>query len=168
MARIHSHKNRIYVLIDNSGNSLSNQQDFENCFTSFFQDLWRSNCKWSFEDLTKALLPDHKTISTKDSIFLTKPVTYREILSTLKSMAKGKIPGPDGLNVEFYLFYRDIIKDHLYQAISHIFFFILPSFRARGVKITSCLFINLTTQRLFWIFDPYLYAMSLTKSFKKI
>lgn len=122
MARIHSHKNRIYVLIDNSGNSLSNQQDFENCFTSFFQDLWRSNCIWSFEDLTKALLPDHKTISTKDSIFLTKPVTYREILSTLKSMAKGKIPGPDGLNVEFYLFYRDIIKDHLYQAISHIFF----------------------------------------------
>lgn len=50
---------------------------------------------------------------------MTKPVFYKEILSTNKSIVKGKSLGPNGLNVEFYLFYWDIIKDPLFRAISH-------------------------------------------------
>lgn len=59
------------------------------------------------------------TISEVDRVFLTKEVTYSEILMTIKLMDKGKSLGPHGLNIEFYLFYWDIIKDPLYKAISH-------------------------------------------------
>lgn len=165
MACIHSHKNRISVLIDNFGNSVSIHQDIENCFTSFFQDLWRSKCRWSFEDLNKALPPNYKTIFEEDSFFLTKSMSYREILTNLKEMAKDKSPWPDGLNFEFYLFYSDIIKDPLFRAISHFFYNTkLPS---SWGKCTLCLFLNQTTLTLFWISGPYLYAMCLTKSFLK-
>lgn len=60
-----------------------------------------------------------------DSSCLTKPISYGEILSTIKLMAKGKSSGRDGLNVEFYLFHWDIIKAPLFKAISH--FFLTPS-----------------------------------------
>lgn len=67
----------------------------------------------------KILPSDHMCICEEDSALLTKHVSYREILSTLKSMAKEKNPGPGGLNVDFYLFYWDIIKVPLFNAISH-------------------------------------------------
>lgn len=90
-------------------------------FSVFFQDLWSPRCRWSFQDLVKALPSDHNSISAKDCSCLTKPISYIEILSTIKSMAKGKSPRPNGLNVEFYLFYWGIIKKPLFRAIFHFF-----------------------------------------------
>lgn len=69
--------------------------------------------RWAHPDLLNSLPPDHATVSDEDGVFLTKVVTYDEIRATIKSMARGKSPGPDGLNVEFYLFYWDIIKEPL-------------------------------------------------------
>lgn len=77
--------------------------------------------RWALPDLLNSLPPDHATVSDEDGVFLTKVVTYDEIRATIKSMARGKSPGPDGLNVEFYLFYWDIIKEPLFKAISHFF-----------------------------------------------
>ncbi|XP_039134322.1 uncharacterized protein LOC120271710 [Dioscorea cayenensis subsp. rotundata] len=36
-------------------------------------------------------------------------------------MSRGKSPGPDGFNVEFYLFYWNILGDHIFKAIAHVF-----------------------------------------------
>lgn len=71
----------------------------------FFQDLWSSNSIWDALDILKALPHDHTTLLEEDKAFLTKLVPYKEIFSTTKSIAKGKSLGPDGSNVEFYLFY---------------------------------------------------------------
>lgn len=121
MAKTKSHRNRISYVSDISGQNFTAQTDIESCFTSFFQDLRSPKCRWSFPNLIRSLSPDHIFVSEKDKAFLTKHVTYSGILATIKSMAKDKSPGPDGLNVKFYLFFWDIIKDPLYKAISHFF-----------------------------------------------
>lgn len=100
MARVHSHKNRISSIFDNLGNVISNQDDFEKCFMDFFYYLWLSRIRWSFQDLFRALPQEHNNIYGDDRLSLTQPVSYREILFTIKSMAKGKSPGPGDLNVQ--------------------------------------------------------------------
>lgn len=118
MADIRSHKKRISVINDNLNNSFSDQIDIDNCFTSFSLYLWSPNYRWSFNDLVKPLPSDHNTMSEEDITFLIKQVSYREILITIKSMGKGKSHGPDVLNIYFYLFYCDIIKEPLFRVIS--------------------------------------------------
>lgn len=44
-----------------------------------------------------------------------------EVYQTLRSMSHGKSPSPDGMNVEFYLFYWNLIGGHLFNAISYFF-----------------------------------------------
>ncbi|KAJ0984947.1 hypothetical protein J5N97_003303 [Dioscorea zingiberensis] len=51
-----------------------------------------------------------------------RPITRYEIYSALKSMAKGKAPGPNGFTVEFFLAYWHIIGDSITEAIEHFFF----------------------------------------------
>lgn len=121
MAHTNTHRNKISIIQNNVGNSFTDQASIENCFSNFFLDLWGAKGRWSFEDLVKALPPDHNSLSNEGKVLLTKPVSYLEILNTIKSMAKGKSPRPDGLNMEFYLFYWDIIKKPLLNAISYFF-----------------------------------------------
>ncbi|GBG83590.1 hypothetical protein CBR_g37311 [Chara braunii] len=54
----------------------------------------------------KARLPQHGRLD------LDKPITEEEVRTTLSTMAKGKVPGDDGLPVEFYsIFWQSIGKD---------------------------------------------------------
>lgn len=57
----------------------------------------------------------------QDYDVLIRPITKREVYKTLTSMPRGKSPGPDGLNVDFYVFYWNILGDPLFKAISFFF-----------------------------------------------
>lgn len=50
------------------------------------------------------MLDDFASISVEDKEVLIKIVSKGKIFRTLKSMARGKSPGSDGLTVEFYIF----------------------------------------------------------------
>lgn len=52
---------------------------------------------------------------------LVRPMTRKEVFHSLKSMAKGKNPGLDGLNIQCYLHYWELVGDHHYKAIDHFF-----------------------------------------------
>lgn len=92
--------------------------------------------------LINTLPTDHNSLDDVAREWLTRPVTVSEIFRTLKSMAKGKSPGPDGLNVKFYFFYWEIVKEPLFRAISH-FSQLLPS-HLLGVKLMLFLFLRST------------------------
>ena len=82
----------------------------------------------SENDIYEALPNDLTILSEEDRSFLVRPMTSAEVVHTLKPVPKGKSPGPDGLNVAFYLFYWQVIGVHLFKAIN--FFFqndVLPS-----------------------------------------
>lgn len=48
---------------------------------------------------------DLATLSDMEKEVLVKPILKREIYQTLNSIPHGKAPSPDGLNVEFYIFF---------------------------------------------------------------
>lgn len=97
------------------------QTGIEGCFLHFYRNLWAFSPNFSMDALFNALLDDFATLSDEDRDDLISLLSKREVLSTLKSMGRGKSPGPDGLTVEFYVFYWNVIGDALFQAISDFF-----------------------------------------------
>ena len=91
----------------NTGCTFTNQKDIENNFIDFYSNLWKSSCKLSFNNAFNALSYDHSKLSAADMVFFVKSVTIQEVYQILKGMANGKSPVPDGLNVEFYLFFTE-------------------------------------------------------------
>lgn len=65
---------------------------------------------------------DLATFSDEDRDELIKPFSKRKVFPTLKLISRGKSPSLDGLTVEFYVFYWNIIGDTLSKAISGFFF----------------------------------------------
>ena len=45
----------------------------------------------------------------------------REVCQTLKGMPRGKSPDLDDLNVEFYIFYWNVVGHQLFEAIKKFF-----------------------------------------------
>lgn len=119
--KIRCHKIKVNAIKDLSGNIFSDQLDNENCFINFYKDLWSSSSSFNLDSLLNAMLNDFPTLSIENGFDLVKPISLREVYHSLASMPRGKSPGPDGLNVEFYLFYWNIIGDHFFKAISYFF-----------------------------------------------
>ena len=61
------------------------------------------------------------SLSNNDRDCLVKLIAKSKIFRALRSTPKGKSPGPNGFNVDFYLFYWNKAGDHLFGAVSHFF-----------------------------------------------
>lgn len=59
------------------------------------------------------------SLTNKD--LLTGPATIEDVLHILKSMPKGKNPGPNDFSVEFYLFYWEIVGEHHFEGMPYFF-----------------------------------------------
>lgn len=109
--------NKILSILDDNGLEHTSHDSIAMVATSYFQDILGQ---------TKQVIdiPDTITLPSLDdsqSQFLSRDFSEEEILFTLKKMAKGRSPGPDGLTVEFYLKAWHIIGTDVSQAI--LFFF---------------------------------------------
>lgn len=112
--------------MDDLGIVHTEQLAIENCFTSYYSNLWTSSNNLSVTDLVNALPNDLPCLDQNDTDFLSGPVTLTKIFRTLKSMPKGKSPGPYRLNVDFYLRYWELLKGPLFKVVSY--FFLIASF----------------------------------------
>lgn len=69
-----------------------------------------------------SILPnDFPTLASDDKEELIKIVTKGKVFWTLRSTPHGKSPQQDGFNVEIYLFYCNVLGDHIFNAISYFF-----------------------------------------------
>lgn len=100
---------------------LTNHSDLENCFTSFYKKLWSSSSDLNYDSWFSMLPDDYPILGEEGRVELIKPISKREVYQTLTSMRRCKSPGPDGLNVDFYVFYWNIIGGHFFNAISYFF-----------------------------------------------
>lgn len=72
-------------------------------------------------------MPDDFTMLTiEDRDALTKPVSKGKVFRTLKSMPRGKSQGPDGMSVEFSIFYWHVIGDFFFLQIKLLLTFSTP------------------------------------------
>ncbi|GBG65307.1 hypothetical protein CBR_g50347 [Chara braunii] len=60
------------------------------------------------------------SLSTTARLDLDRPLTVEEVTQTLKSMAKGKSPGIDGLTVEFYISNWEAVRDGLVEVYNKV------------------------------------------------
>lgn len=110
-------------------------------------------------------MPDDFTTIFEDRVPLIKPVTKREIFCTLKSMAPGKSPSLDGMNVDFFLYYWNIIGDSFFKAIPT--FSVLLKCLSLGVELLLPSFPKIILRSWLPIFTPFLSVTSIIKSFQK-
>lgn len=120
-AKICKHRNNICALKDNAGNIFTTHSDFENCFVDFYKNHWTPSSSLNLDQVFYALLDDFSTLFELDKDALTKPISKGVVYRILRSIPRGKGPGPDGLGLEFYLFYWSIIGDQLFNDVSYFF-----------------------------------------------
>lgn len=105
MAKIKRHKNKISSILDELGNVVTDNNGISGCLFDFYSKHWISTHSTSVSDLANALPTDRNSFDDVEREWLARLMAVSEIFITLKSMPKVKSPGPNGLNLEFYLFY---------------------------------------------------------------
>ena len=116
-------KKNIYILKNESGSIISDQQDIINELQSFYQSLYTSkstpNSKDNIISFLNQLNIPH--ISEDSKIKLNSPITRAEIVTSLKSLNLNHSPGYDGLPAEFYIVFFNDICDMLIDCYQYSF-----------------------------------------------
>lgn len=155
--RFRKHVNSISHILDANGNVCFGHQGIEQVFVDFYSKLWSESDPKNVSDVCFALPDDLISLSDCDADFLVKDVSKNEVFQTLISLPSGKSPGPDGLNVEFYRFFWDVVGDHLFDVVSH--FFKTGSLPASWAGPMLLLFLRSLIPNVFLIFGLFLCAM---------
>ena len=68
-------------------------------------------------------LPDNGSLrlNPNDKQMLSEEVSYEEIRQAIMKMRKGKAPGYDGLSVDFYHKFFDVVGEHLHDSLQYAF-----------------------------------------------
>eukprot|EP00253_Pinus_taeda_P009779 PITA_09779 len=109
--------NAIWRIKDGNGGFIYTQQDISNAAVAHFKSQYSKGLGCAFQDILWGieLYPAMFDESINDSIY--QLVTEDELLKVLKAFSKDKCPGPDGWNIEFFLYFFDILKTDLLNMI---------------------------------------------------
>ena len=84
----------------------------------FYKNLYKSQNLANNEKENNFFLGDvnnHRKLSEESKTFMDSDISKEEIIKSLRKMKNNKSPGPDGIVVEFYKLYWDLIGDDLYE-----------------------------------------------------
>ncbi|KAM7286924.1 hypothetical protein ISCGN_030625 [Ixodes scapularis] len=110
-AKLKSEPQAITELNGASGTLLTSQQEVEEECRRYYKCLYTE--RPVDETLWKKLCDPLPRLTNRQAEGLDVAVTRKECWEALSSLAKGKAPGPDGLPVEFYLKFWDLLADPL-------------------------------------------------------
>lgn len=114
VATIRRKRNSINYMLSANDLPLSSQFDISSEFVRFYTQLWSP----SSQNNSLSVLPDSlPQLSGNSHAMLTAAISCGEIQATLRKMASGKAPGPDGFHVEFYKYSWETISSLYVQAI---------------------------------------------------
>lgn len=111
LARLSKEQSEVMTIAQIQGQDgvlLSHPRDTNQCFTTYYQQLYSSRVTYDQKDLDDYLEEtDIPILTITFANTLDAPITIEEIQSALKIMQTGKTPGPDGFPVEFYKTYME-------------------------------------------------------------
>ena len=115
-------ENRKQTYIDKLKNKQDNftisKEELLQTVKTFYSELFQATP--SDPEKTKTFSNETtRVLEPKDDAII-KPITETELLFTIKQMALGKTPGPDGIGLEFYRKYWNIIAKDFTQVINDI------------------------------------------------
>lgn len=110
-------RNKILNLEDDNGVIHSTHREISEVAVNYFQSLLG-------DTVNVQQFPENISIPTTEAVemdMLVKPFEAADILRTLKSMAKGKCPGPDGFTPEFFIASWNIVGADVQAAVLYFF-----------------------------------------------
>ena len=116
-----TNKKNITTLIDEQGNTLQKNTDNLNECKNFYQKLYKNQktCSVTQKQLLQQIKPK---ITDKQNQKLTKQIQIIEIKQALQTMENGKSPGIDGIPIEFYKEFFDLLKKDLQDICNYVLF----------------------------------------------
>ena len=103
-------------IIDSEGNLQYGTHNIQKRQIEFYKELFKAQ---SLEDTDKSVLLDNvdKQLTGQSKKYMDSIITKEEISNAIKKMPNNKSPGQDGIPVEFYKVYWNIVSDDLLQVI---------------------------------------------------
>ena len=114
-----SKNNTIYNITNENNDNITDEKEIVQEIANYYEKLYsdenfdKENSLKSFEEFSSNVKLE--TLNEEQKQFLERHISEKELLDSLKSMAKGKSPGIDGLPVEFYLATWEHIKTPLLE-----------------------------------------------------
>ena len=108
-------KNKSWDRILNNNNELMcDTKDIIDVQVDFYKNLYSTD---GVNHSDREFFGQHvvRSVSTDNHNMLNREIQPEEIHNALRKMKNNKSPGPDGIIVEFYKLYWDVIKDDLYD-----------------------------------------------------
>lgn len=93
-------------MINNQGEATTTFREIESTILGFYDTLYTKSLGSRFTPLNF----DWPNVTDFQNSLLTSHFTIEEIKAALKSLGKGKAPGPDGFTIEFFQMYWDLVK----------------------------------------------------------
>lgn len=90
----------------------------EQSYVFFYEKLYKNESRED-EFVEQCFFSDLPQISEKSNEDLNKPITLEELYNNLQNMECGRVPGIDGIPVEFYKSYWNIIGEDLLEVLNN-------------------------------------------------
>jgi hypothetical protein len=110
----------IIALQDPTGSKVRDRKGFQSLCKTFYSELYSASLDTtcSQEAMQNILVHVPHSFSIDKYNRFSAPITVAKLKLELFDMAKDKNPGPDGLAVEFYVMFWDLIGDEFSEIIN--------------------------------------------------
>ena len=98
---------------------ITDKDGIENYVSNFYEETFKES-RTTEHDKGWFLSLIEKVINDSDNLNLTEDITIDELHTIIKNMEPNKSPGIDGIPVEFYQTYWDIIKLELFELVQYL------------------------------------------------
>ncbi|KAM4579169.1 uncharacterized protein V3H82_008444 [Fundulus diaphanus] len=112
LERKHGQRKQIHSLLSDTGQQLSEPGQIRRRAVEFYRSLFHSEYKEN-EELLKEFCDELPQVSEETNAELGRPLGLQELHTALLSMQGQRSPGVDGLTVEFYKAYWDLLAQDL-------------------------------------------------------